>query len=183
MSKVIKKVFLGVKSILFYVISKIKFGKRISMSKINSMKGRVNIELQSNSSCNIGSFLMTAGPLYVKCTEGGVLKVGDRCFFNHNCSITCADNITIGNRCMFANNLVVVDHDHKISDGQITGELESKEIFVGNNVWCGANVTILKGVTIGDGAVIAAGAVVNRDVAAHSLAGGVPAVEIKKLVN
>ena len=82
---------------------------------------------------------------------------------------------------MFANNLVIVDHDHKYSSSGITGELVSNEINIGNNVWCGANVTILKGVHIGDGAVIAAGAVVNRDVPAHTVVGGVPARVLKEI--
>jgi maltose O-acetyltransferase len=47
---------------------------------------------------------------------------------------------------------------------------------VGNGCWVGAKSVILGGVTIGDGAIIAAGAVVTRDVPAHTLVAGVPAV-------
>ena len=122
---------------------------------------------------------MSRGPLYLKCTEGGHIEIGERTFFNNNCSITAAKNIKIGSHCMFANNLVIVDHDHKYSSSGITGELVSNEINIGNNVWCGANVTILKGVHIGDGAVIAAGAVVNRDVPAHTVVGGYPPQTMK----
>ena len=94
--------------------------------------------------------------------------------------LTAAENIVIGNQCMFANNFVVVDHDHDRKDGKILKELVSAPVKIGNNVWCGANVTVLKGVTIGDGAVIAAGSVVNRDVAAYSVVAGVPARKISK---
>jgi len=124
--------------------------------------------------------LMTAGPFYIKCTDKAEITIGDNCFFNHNCSLTAAENIVIGNQCMFANNFVVVDHDHDRKDGKILKELVSAPVKIGNNVWCGANVTILKGVTIGDGAVIAAGSVVNRDVAAYSVVAGVPARKISK---
>lgn len=72
---------------------------------------------------------------------------------------------------MLANNLVIVDHDHKCPSSGITGGLVSNEINIGNNVWCGANATILKGVHIGDGAVIATGTVVNKDVPAHTVIG------------
>lgn len=82
---------------------------------------------------------------------------------------------------MLANNLVIVDHDNKCSSIRITGGLVSNEINIGNNVWCGFNVTILKRVHIGDGAVIVAGAVVNRDVPAHTVAGGVPAKVLKEI--
>lgn len=175
-----KKVIIGCKSVFTYMKYKILYGSRIQMAKINSLKGRIEIDLFSDAKCRIGNFLMTAGPFYIKCTDKAEITIGDNCFFNHNCSLTAAENIVIGNQCMFANNFVVVDHDHDRKDGKILKELVSTPVKIGNNVWCGANVTVLKGVTIGDGAVIAAGSVVNRDVAAYSVVAGVPARKISK---
>lgn len=175
-----KKVIIGCKSVFTYMKYKILYGSRIQMAKINSLKGRIEIDLFSDAKCGIGNFLMTAGPFYIKCTDKAEITIGDNCFFNHNCSLTAAENIVIGNQCMFANNFVVVDHDHDRKDGKILKELVSAPVKIGNNVWCGANVTVLKGVTIGDGAVIAAGSVVNRDVAAYSVVAGVPARKISK---
>lgn len=175
-----KKVIIGCKSVFTYMKYKILYGSRIQMAKINSLKGRIEINLFSDAKCRIGNFLMTAGPFYIKCTDKAEITIGDNCFFNHNCSLTAAENIVIGNQCMFANNFVVVDHDHDRKDGKILKELVSAPVKIGNNVWCGANVTVLKGVTIGDGAVIAAGSVVNRDVAAYSVVAGVPARKISK---
>ena len=175
-----KKVIIGCKSVFTYMKYKILYGSRIQMAKINSLKGRIEIDLFSDAKCRIGNFLMTAGPFYIKCTDKAEITIGDNCFFNHNCSLTAAENIVIGNQCMFANNFVVVYHDHDRKDGKILKELVSAPVKIGNNVWCGANVTVLKGVTIGDGAVIAAGSVVNRDVAAYSVVAGVPARKISK---
>lgn len=175
-----KKVIIGCKSVFTYMKYKILYGSRIQMAKINSLKGRIEIDLFSDAKCRIGNFLMTAGSFYIKCTDKAEITIGDNCFFNHNCSLTAAENIVIGNQCMFANNFVVVDHDHDRKDGKILKELVSAPVKIGNNVWCGANVTVLKGVTIGDGAVIAAGSVVNRDVAAYSVVAGVPARKISK---
>ena len=175
-----KKVIIGCKSVFTYMKYKILYGSRIQMAKVNSLKGKIEIDLFSDAKCRIGNFLMTAGPFYIKCTDKAEITIGDNCFFNHNCSLTAAENIVIGNQCMFANNFVVVDHDHDRKDGKILKELVSAPVKIGNNVWCGANVTILKGVTIGDGAVIAAGSVVNRDVAAYSVVAGVPARKISK---
>lgn len=175
-----KKVIIGCKSVFTYMKYKILYGSRIQMAKINSLKGRIEIDLFSDAKCRIGNFLMTAGPFYIKCTDKAEITIGDNCFFNHNCSLTAVENIVIGNQCMFANNFVVVDHDHDRKDGKILKELVSAPVKIGNNVWCGANVTVLKGVTIGDGAVIAAGSVVNRDVAAYSVVAGVPARKISK---
>ena len=165
-----KKVIIGCKSVFTYMKYKILYGSRIQMAKINSLKGRIEIDLFSDAKCRIGNFLMTAGPFYIKCTDKAEITIGDNCFFNHNCSLTAAENIVIGNQCMFANNFVVVDHDHDRKDGKILKELVSAPVKIGNNVWCGANVT----------AVIAAGSVVNRDVAAYSVVAGVPARKISK---
>ena len=167
-------------SIFHFCKLKCCFGERIALAPVNSIRGKLSVELQKGSSLRVGDFLMSRGPLYLKCTNGASLTVGSRCFFNHNCSITCAEEITIGDHCMFANNLVIVDHDHDISGGAATGGLKSCPVTIGNHVWCGANVTILKGVAIGDGAVIAAGAVVNKDIPANEIWGGVPARFIRK---
>mgnify|MGYP000671378509 CR=1 FL=1 len=131
-----KKVIIGCKSVFTYMKYKILYGSRIQMAKINSLKGRIEIDLFSDAKCRIGNFLMTAGPFYIKCTDKAEITIGDNCFFNHNCSLTAAENIVIGNQCMFANNFVVVDHDHDRKDGKILKELVSAPVKIGNNVWC-----------------------------------------------
>jgi acetyltransferase-like isoleucine patch superfamily enzyme len=50
------------------------------------------------------------------------------------------------------------------------------------NVWIGAGATILPGVTVGENSIVAAGAVVNKDVAANTIVGGIPARFIKSIV-
>lgn len=179
--KLIKKGAALCVSIYHYIRLKLMYGTRVSVAAINSIKGRWRVELFPGATLMIGRFLMSRGPLYLKCMEGASLKIGHGVFFNHNCSITAAQSIEIGDKCNFANNLVIVDHDHKMGEHGVVSGLESKAIKIGNNVWCGANVTVLRGVTIGDGAVIAAGAVVNKDVPAGEIWGGVPAHFIRKL--
>lgn len=171
----IKKIYLLIVSLFYFTKYKLLYGSRISLSLINSIKGKFKVEIFSGGEVHIGSFLMTRGPMYLKCTEEACIQIGKECFFNHNCSVTSTAKITIGDNCMFANNLVIVDHDHVIKDGSVSGELKAEPIVIENNVWVGANVTILKGVYIGEGAVIAAGAVVTKNVPAHSKVMGVPA--------
>lgn len=179
----IKKISLLIKSIYIYGVLKIKYGHCISMSIINSIKGNVKIELSIGSKLEIGSFFMSAGPCYIKCTENAICKIGSKVFINHNCSITCVEEISIGNNCNIANNVVIVDHDHNMGENGVEDGFESSAVHIGENVWIGANTTILKGVSIGDGAVIAAGAVVNQNIPSHEIWGGVPAKKIKNLSN
>lgn len=178
----LKKIYLGLNSFLCYIYLKMCFGQRIDIHLKNSIRGRIHVELRGKSKMSIGSFLMMRGPLYLKCVEDASIEIGNECFFNNNCSITAAEQIVIGNQCKFANNLVIIDHDHAIGDGHATAKLVSKPVRIENNVWVGANCTILKGVNIGEGAIIAAGAVVTKDIPAYSIAAGVPAHVVKRII-
>lgn len=178
-----KRFVLALKSILIYVSLHIRYGTNIKMSAINSIKGKFKVELFSRSSLEIGSFLMSAGPCYIKCTEKARCKIGDKVFINHNCSITCTEEITIDDACNIANNVVIVDHDHRLGKYGVEEGLVSTPVHIGRNVWIGANAVILRGVSIGDGAIIAAGAIVNKDIPAYEIWGGVPAKRIKGLVD
>lgn len=178
----LKKISLIIKAVFSYVRLKIQYGEKIDIHLINSIRGKLVVEMFDKSKMKIGSFLMMRGPLYLKCTEEAKMEIGNECFFNNNCSVTAVEKIIIGNQCKFANNLVVIDHDHAIENGHATAKLISKPVRIGDNVWVGANCTILKGVNIGNGAIIAAGAVVTRDVPEYTIAAGVPARVIKKLV-
>ena len=171
----------GIKSTILYLKYKAKYGTRIEWHCLNAIRGNLIIQLAAGTKLRIGKFLMSAGPLYIKTFQQGHLQIGNRVFFNHNCSITCADNIIIGDDCNFANNVVIVDHNHMVDQNGIRNEYVTKPVIIGSKVWIGANATILSGVSIGDGAVIAAGAVVNRDVPAHTVVGGVPIKVLKEI--
>lgn len=56
---------------------------------------------------------------------------------------------------------------------------ETKQTFIGNDVYIGANVFVLDGVTISDGAVVGAGAVVTKDIPPYAIALGIPAKVVK----
>lgn len=155
------------------------FITKIQVTWINSIRGAFRIEILYEGHISIGHFLMSRGLLYLKSASKGKLTIGDNVFFNHNCSITCAESIVIGNYCIFSNNLVIIDHDHEIGENGVTETLASSPIVIEDSVWCGANVTITKGVHIGTGAVIAANAVVVSDVEAHTIVAGVLAKRIK----
>lgn len=176
----LEKSVLLYRSIIFYLVIKLKYGSRAKIHFINSIKNNVNCKLCRNSKFTVGKFLMIDGPIYIKCEKGATLSIGNNVFFNHNCSITAHSSISIGDGCNIANNVVIVDHNHKICSNGVENTFSTKNVTIGKKVWIGANSTILPGVNIGDGAVIAAGAVVTRDVPSNECWGGVPARFIKK---
>lgn len=102
--------------------------------------------------------------------------------------LSSCKNIYIGDNCLFASNILVIDNSHgnyfgnNQSNPQIVPdmrELFCEEIHIGRNCWIGENVVILPGVTIGDGCVIGANSVVNKSIKDYSIVAGVPAKTIK----
>jgi acetyltransferase-like isoleucine patch superfamily enzyme len=95
--------------------------------------------------------------------QGGV-KIGDRVYTSPFTQI-------------LAVNHVYGDRERPFVEQGITAQ----GIVVEDDVWLGAGAIITDGVHIGQGAVVAAGAVVTKDVAAHTVVGGVPARLIKEI--
>ena len=155
-----------VKSTFRTLLWKMKYGRRIGINLPIALE-KVTLEMDKGAMVQIGQKVQNRGGLYIGCGNRGRLNIGGHCFFNVNSSITCMKEITIGEYCKFGNNLVMVDHDHRMKEG--TEEFPGAPIRVGNHVWIGANCVILKGVTIGDHAIIAAGSVVRKDVVAGSI--------------
>lgn len=105
---------------------------------------------------------------FTLCIEGNAkVEIGDRCFFNNGCSLNVLDGLTIGNDCIFGENVKLYDHNHKFRDvskpvkdqGYSTGK-----IVIGSNCWIGSNVTVLKGVKIGSRCVVGAGCLIYKDI-------------------
>ncbi|NDY91009.1 acyltransferase [Ideonella livida] len=88
-----------------------------------------------------------------------------------------AGRIRIGRDCMFAGQVRMDTSDmHSILDAA-TGERLNPpgDVLIGDHVWLGFGVYVLKGVQIGQDCVVGAGSIVADDLAAGSLAAGVPA--------
>lgn len=175
------KFIMVAKSFILLCVSRIKYGKKISFKPINFITGKLRLVLLNGGKVTLGTSLMVDGPVYIKVVDHGQLVLGDKVYFNRNCSITCVEEISIGDHCCIANNVVIVDHDHILDKKGVTADLKSAPVKIGKYVWICANAVITSGVKIGDGAVIAAGAVVTKDVPPHTLVAGMPAKVIKKL--
>lgn len=75
---------------------KVKYRASVNMSLINSIKGKLLIDITKGGKLSIGSFLMTSGPCYIKLGEQGKLEIGDKCWIGANCTITAGTEIGDG---------------------------------------------------------------------------------------
>lgn len=111
---------------------------------------------------------------------GKNITIGDNVFINADCKFQDQGGITIDDGALIGHSVVLATLNHDLDPAK-RQQIKPAPIHIGKNVWIGANATITSGVTIGDNAVVAAGAVVNRDVAANTIVGGVPAKFIKTI--
>lgn len=117
-------------------------------------------------------------PFYTDC--GKNIRIGHRVFINSGCKFQDQGGIIIGDDVLIGHNCVIATLNH-VMDPEKRADMIPAPVKICDKVWIGANVTILQGVEIGEGAVIAAGAVVNRNIPAHTVAGGVPAKILKHI--
>jgi maltose O-acetyltransferase len=110
------------------------------------------------------------------------LTVGRECWFNVGCHLDLSAEVTIGDRVSIGQEVMILTNAHRIGDSdRRAGPLASSPVRIEDGAWLSTRCTILPGVTVGAGAVVAAGAVVTRDVAPHTLVGGVPARKLRSL--
>lgn len=160
-----------IKNGLHAALWKLRFGSGLSMGMIQSFD-TLHLEIRRGGRISMGSYNQNRGGLWLV-SDGGKITIGNHCFFNTGCCLTSMESLTIGDRCKFGNNLVIVDQDHNYKrHTEADPEFVTAPVSIGNDVWAGANVTILRGTTIGDHCVIGAGCVIKGDVPAGTVMTG-----------
>jgi len=128
-------------------------------------------------------------PICLDVGNHAVLKIGDGTYLNEGVHIICNIAVTIGERCLIASDVVILDDDGHPVDWrerhnhwpELPEDRLGAPIVIEDNVWIGTRAIILKGVRVGTGSVIAAGAVVTHNIPPHFLACGAPARLIRNI--
>jgi acetyltransferase-like isoleucine patch superfamily enzyme len=110
------------------------------------------------------------------------IKIGQNSLIGEYTVIRGQGGVRIGDNVYTSPFSQIIAVNHVFDDPEIpfTGQgITAQGIEIEDNVWIGSGAIIVDNVHIGAGAVIAAGAVVNRDVAPHTVVGGVPAKVLK----
>lgn len=158
---------------LKYPGAKINFGCRISSSCL--------ISCTDDSSMILENVIIRQNAVLIA-DRGGKLRIVDS-YIGFGCVIVAGVSIEIDENCALAEMVVIRDQDHKFGDGRDlrSSGMRHSPIKLGKNIWVGSKASILRGVTIGDNAVIGASAVVTKEIAAGSVAVGIPARVINQI--
>lgn len=123
--------------------------------------------------CNPDSYLNAK---FLK-KHGNFYHIGEKSRINVGASITDPPYVSIGDNCAIAA-CDLIGHNGVIGvlQNAYNVKLDSVgKIVIKDNSFVGVGAIVLPGVTIGPNSIVAAGAIVSRDVAPHTVVGGVPA--------
>jgi acetyltransferase-like isoleucine patch superfamily enzyme len=159
----------------FYWKSRLgSFGKNIHISNnVRFLRYLKNIFIHPN-------VVIKEGARICSCNNNALIEIGENTTIGYHTFIFSSENIKIGDNCLIAAFVYIVDSNHSIDKNELINKQPNitAPIEIGNDVWIGSNATILKGVKIGDGAVIGSHSVVNKNVEPYAIVGGVPAKQI-----
>jgi acetyltransferase-like isoleucine patch superfamily enzyme len=97
----------------------------------------------------------------------GAVTIGAGTALGERCVLTAHDRITIGARCLLADEVVLTDGNPSFDDVERPVReqgVAAAPVAIGDEVRVGPGVAVLPGVTVGAGAAIGAHAVVTSDV-------------------
>jgi acetyltransferase-like isoleucine patch superfamily enzyme len=113
------------------------------------------------------------------------LRVGSNVSIHRGCYIDALGGVSIGDDVSIAHATSILSFEHTwedlsrpIKDNPLSAAL----VVIEPDVWIGCGCRVLAGVRLGTRTVVAAGAVVTKDVPEGSVAGGVPARVLKRIL-
>jgi acetyltransferase-like isoleucine patch superfamily enzyme len=114
----------------------------------------------------------------------GQITLEDNVAIGKDTIIYASKPMVIGKNTSIAGQCYIIDSDHGIKRSMLVREqpLESKPIYIGEDVWIGAGSKVLKGAYISDGSVIGAMSLVNSFTEPYSINVGMPTKKIKERV-
>lgn len=134
---------------------------------MSALVKKIFLKVLYTNRLKIGSKTTWRRNLSIIIEENASIEIGNKCFFNNECSLVARDKIKIGDGTLFGENVKVYDHNHRFNKINVPIKNQGytiKAISIGKHCWIGSNVVILKGVHIGDNCVIGAGIVVDKDI-------------------
>src|SRR5690606_26506112 len=152
----------------------VKIGQGVFIDKnVSLLRFPKNIEIGNGAVLKQGSNICA-------CNKEARISIGSNTTIGFYTFIYASESIEIGQNCLLAPFVYIVDSDHSIELGKLINSQPNQ--VSGNDssddVWIATGDNILTGVKIGREAVIAAGEVVKDDVPPYTIIAGIPAKKI-----
>jgi acetyltransferase-like isoleucine patch superfamily enzyme len=179
-----------------FIYGILRFAPSIFMEKLRvSFYRKLGLKLGDNVKLAVGSMIdvwqsnvpvCLGNNIYIgesSIISGGV-TIGNNVSINSNVCLVASkpSQITIGDDCLIAQNVIVRADDHGYDDpSKLIREQgkNSADITIEQDCWLGANVVILKGVHLGAHCVVGAGTIVTKSFPPYSVIVGNPGKLLK----
>lgn len=115
------------------------------------------------------------------CDYGSNIELGERVFFNFNCTVLDVCRVTIGDYCQFGSGVQILTPLHPLNAALRRKQEYGAPVAIGADVWVGSGAIILPGVTIGARTVVGASSVVTRSLPENVLAVGNPCRVVREI--
>lgn len=138
---------------------------------------RVLLDADEHARLAVGRFVHLGDGTRVLAHDG-TMRIGDKCVFGADATVTGYLDIELGASCLVADDVYITDFDHRTDD--LTQPIKDQGIVktpvrIGPDCWLGTKAVVLRGVQIGSGTVVGASSVVTRDLPENAVAAGAPA--------
>jgi acetyltransferase-like isoleucine patch superfamily enzyme len=126
---------------------------------------------------NVGDSTVIGRYTYVGTGPEGMFSIGANVLINDFSKLGAMKSVVIEDHCIFAAFIQITDAEHGMDSDQhvIYAPIVAEPVRIGEGVWLGSHVVVLKGVSVGARSVIGAHSLVRADIAADSVAFGIPA--------
>jgi acetyltransferase-like isoleucine patch superfamily enzyme len=104
------------------------------------------------------------------------VHIGTGTIIGYNATLDGRDDLRIGDHVDIASDVMIYNGQHDVHSAGFDPVF--KPVTIENYCFIGPRAIIMPGITLNEGAVVAAGAVVTKDVAPHTIVGGIPASKI-----
>jgi acetyltransferase-like isoleucine patch superfamily enzyme len=139
-----------------------------------------SLEIPDGGSLVVGSGVDFRRGFVCEISGDGVVTIGDGSIFTSHALIQCTTSIDIGRRCVFGQDLMLIDGKHRFGDPDLhllEQGYDYRPVRIGDCAIVMSKCTVAA--DIGAGAVIGAHSLVTRPIPAHCLAVGTPAKPVQ----
>lgn len=151
-------------------VNRVRWGRRYSVHAVCRVAPKARLCLFGEGRLSIGRNVEIAPYSEVLALGRGEVSIGAGTYMNRFCLISCHEQVSIGEGCMFGPGVKIFDNNHRFSQSEgVLSDLSTAPVTIGNNCWLASDVVVLKGASIGDRCVIGAGCIISGFVPAGSI--------------